>query len=128
VPDNINAVDVILIFREAFMEDQFGRDPQVRYLRQVFAKMEQKQGELLRTIGVSTTDYRLGRARNAALKSFEKAWMLAGRRGAVETEDEIGDLYVLCLAKVLAGNRISVPGEFLTVNPKINDVIKEVFK
>jgi hypothetical protein len=109
------------------MEDQFGRDPQVRYLRQVFAKMEQKQGELLGRIGLPPTDYRLRRAREAALKSFEKAWMLAGRKGTVETEDEIGDLYVLCLAKVLEGNRISVPGEFLPKNPKINDVIKEVF-
>jgi hypothetical protein len=110
------------------MEDQFSRDPQVRHLRQVFAKMEQKQGELLGRIGVSPTDYRLRRARDAALKSFEKAWMLAGRRGAVETEDEIGDLYILCLAKVLSGNRISVPGEFLLSNAKISDVIKEVFK
>ena len=114
--------------QEVHMEDQFGRDPQVRYLRQVFAKMEQKQGELLGRIGVSLTDYRLRRAREAALKSFEKAWMLAGRKGTVETEDEIGDLYVLCLAKVLEGNRISVPGEFLPKNPKINDVIKEVFE
>jgi hypothetical protein len=110
------------------MEDQFGRDPQVRYLRQVFAEMEQKQGKLLGRIGVSLTDYRLRRAREAALKSFEKAWMLAGRKGAVETEDEIGDLYILCLAKVLTGNRISVPDEFLPKNAKIDDVIKEVFK
>jgi hypothetical protein len=110
------------------MEDQFGRDPQVRYLRQVFAKMEQKQGELLGRTGISPTDYRLRRVRDAALKAFEKAWMLAGRRGAVGTEDEIGDLYILCLANVLEGNRISVPGESLPANPKINDVIKEVFK
>jgi hypothetical protein len=110
------------------MEDQFGRDPQVRYMRQVFCKMEQKQGELLGHISVSPTDYRLRRARDATLKSFEKAWMLAGRKGAVETEDEIGDLYLLCLAKVLEGNRISVPGEFLPKNAKINDVIKEVFE
>jgi hypothetical protein len=32
------------------------------------------------------------------------------------------------LAKVLEGNRISVPDDFLPANPKINDVIEEVFK
>jgi hypothetical protein len=110
------------------VEDQFGRDPQVRYLRRVFASMEQKQGALLERIGVSPTDYRLRRAREAALKSFEKAWMLASRRGVVETEDEIGDLYVLCFAKILEGNRITVPDEFLPSGTKIKDVIKEILK
>lgn len=109
------------------MEDQFGRDPQVRYLRRVFAGMEQKQKELLEKIGVVPTDYRLKRVREATLKHFERAWVLASRRGVAETEDEIGDLYILCLAKILAGNRITVPGELLPSNPRINDVIKEVF-
>lgn len=110
------------------MEDQFARDPQVRYLRRVFARMEQKQSELLERIGVVQTDYRLKRVREATLKHFEKAWMLASRKGVVETEDEIGDLYVLCLARILSGNRISVPGELLPSNAKINDVVAEVFK
>lgn len=110
------------------MEDRFGRDPQVRYLRKVFAGMEKKQNELFGRLGVSTTDYRLRRVRDGALKSFEKAWMLAGRRGVAETEDEIADLYILCLAHVLAGNRINVPDELLPRNAKMNDVIKEVFQ
>lgn len=110
------------------MEDQFAGDPQVRYLRRVFAGIEWKQRELLERIGISLTDYRLKRVREAALKHFEKAWMLAGRRGVTETEDEIGNLYVLCLARILAGNRISVPDKFLPSNPKMNDVIKEIFQ
>ena len=110
------------------MEDQFGRDPQVRYLRRVFAGMEQKQKELLERIGLIPTDYRLKRIREAALKHFEKAWMLAGRRGMVETEDEIAGLYTHCLARVLSGNRISVPTELRPSNEKINESIQEVFK
>jgi len=109
------------------VEDQFGRDPQVKYLRKVFAGMEKKQNELLARIGVSPSDSRLRRVREGALKSFEKAWMLASRREALETEDEIGDLYVLCLAKVLSGNRIGVPDEYLPSNDKMEEVIKEVF-
>jgi len=110
------------------VEDQFGKDPQVRYLRRIFAGMERKQSELLGRIGVVTTDYRLKRIREAALKHFEKAWMLAGRRGLAETEDEVEDLYILCLAKVLSGNRINVSGELLPSNTKMSDVVKEVFK
>jgi len=110
------------------MEDQFGRDPQVRYLRRVFAGIERRQKDLLEKIGVTPTDYRLKRVREATLKHFEKAWMLAGRRGIVETEDEISDLYILCMAKILTGNRIPVPDELLPSTTKINDIIQEVFK
>jgi len=110
------------------MDDQFGRDPQVRYLRRVFAGMERKQNDLLGHIGVPATDYRLKRVREAALKSFEKAWMIAGRRGVAETEDEIADLYILCLARVLAGNRIVVPDDLLPANRRISDVVKEIFQ
>lgn len=89
--------------------------------------MEHKQNELLGRIGVSPTDYRLRRVREGALKSFEKAWMIANRRGAVETEDEISDLYVHCLAKILSGNRINIPDEFLPSNTRVHDIIREVF-
>ena len=109
------------------MDDQFVRDPQVRYLRKVFAGMEKKQNELLMRIGLLPSDYRLRRVREGALKSFEKAWMIAGRREVLENEDEIGDLYILCLAKVLSGNRIIVPDELLPSNARMKEVIKEVF-
>jgi hypothetical protein len=109
------------------VDDQFGRDPQVRYLRRIFAGIEKRQNELLGRIGVLPTDYRLRRVREGALKYFEKAWMLASRRGTLETEGEIGDLYILCLAKILSGNRISVPAEFLPLNPDANGIVKEIF-
>jgi len=110
------------------MEDQFGRDPQVQHLRRVFAQIEMKQDELLQRLGVSPSDYRLRRVREATLMSFEKAWMIAGRRGVAETEDEIADLYILCMAKVLAGNRIVVPDDLLPANRGISDVVKEIFQ
>lgn len=113
--------------RRLDVDDQFGRDPQVRYLRKVFAEMEKKQNKFLALIGVSPADYRLRRVREGALKAFEKAWMLANRRGTIETEDEVSDLYVLCLAKILSGNRIDVPHEFLPSSTRMHDVIREVF-
>jgi hypothetical protein len=111
------------------MEDQFGRDPQVRYLREVFARMEKRQTDLLLHLGVSPSDYRLRRIREAALKSFEKAWMAASRRDDVATsEEQIATLYIHCLSRVMAGNRISVPPAILPPDEKINAVLKEVFK
>jgi hypothetical protein len=111
------------------MEDQFGRDPQVRYLRGIFARMEEKQREFLRSLGVSAVDYRLRRIREAALKSFEKAWMIASGRGDMATnEEEIATLYIHCLARILTGNRISVPADVLPADERIEGVLKEVFK
>lgn len=111
------------------MEDQFGRDPQVQYLRRVFGRMEKKQGELLQRLGVSPSDYRLRGVREGTLKSFEKAWMAASRRGdtAME-EEEIAVLYMHCLARVLAGNRIPVPVDVLPPDEKVDGILKEVFK
>lgn len=110
------------------VEDQFGGDPQVQYLRRVFAEMERKQRELLGQAGISPTDYRLRRIREATLKGFEKAWRLAMTKGWGERQEDLGDLYVCCLAKFLSGNRIAVPPEALPVNRKVNDVVNEVFR
>lgn len=108
------------------MEDQFGRDPQVRYLRRVFAVMERKQAALMERLQISPHDYRLRRVRESALRLFEKAWLLGSRRGLVETEEEIGDLYTLCFAKMLAGNRIAVPSELLPTNAQASNLVREV--
>ncbi|OPY64512.1 MAG: hypothetical protein A4E62_02846 [Syntrophorhabdus sp. PtaU1.Bin002] len=111
------------------MEDQFGRDPQVRYLRGVFGRMEKMQRELLQQAGVPPVDYRLRRVREAALNSFEKAWVIASRRGDIgRDEEEIATIYIHCLAKILSANRIHIPPEALPANEKISEVLSEVFK
>ena len=108
-------------------EDEWGRDPQVRYLRTVFAQMEKVQGELLLRLNVSPFDYRLRRVREAALTSFEKAWRLAANRGIANNEEEIAALYVHCLAHILTINRIHVPPDLLPVNEGIAGILREVF-
>jgi hypothetical protein len=107
--------------------DEWGRDPQVRYLRTVFAKMEKAQGELLLHLHVSPFDYRLRRVREATLKSFEKAWRLATHRDIANNEEEIAALYAHCLAHCLTINRIHVPPDLLPVNEGIAGILREVF-
>ncbi len=107
--------------------DEWGRDPQVLYLRTVFAQMEKVQGELLLRLHISPFDYRLRRVREAALKSFEKAWRLAVNRGIANNEEEIAALYVYCLTHCLTINRIHVPPDLLPLNEGIAGILREVF-
>jgi hypothetical protein len=108
--------------------DEWGKDPQVRYLRQVFARIDALQGELLERLNISPFDYRLSRIRDAALKSFEKAWVLAVNRGIATNEEEIATLYIHCLARMLSANCINVPVDILPAHEKIAGIIKEVLK
>jgi hypothetical protein len=108
--------------------DEFGHDPQVKYLRRVFAGMEKAQADLIRRLGVSPLDYRLRRIREASLKLFEEGWMLANRQGTISTEKEIAILYIHCLARVLSANRIQVPREELPAHDGISRFMKEVLK
>ncbi len=108
--------------------DEFGRDPQVRYLRQVFSEMEKAQADFIEKLGVSPFDYRLRRIREASLKLFEQGWMLANRHGITTTEKEISILYIYCLARTLSTNRIHVPPEEMPVHEGISRFMKEVLK
>lgn len=106
----------------------WGVDPQVRYLRQVFAHIEATQGEFLRRINISPFDDRLRRWRDAALKLFEKTWMLSARQGISADEREISKMYLHCLAHFLRLNRIEVPQEILPAGENVSRLIKEALK
>jgi hypothetical protein len=108
--------------------DQFGHDPQVRFLRRAFAGMEAAQSEFLKGLNISPFDSRLSRIRTAALKLYEKVWMVYGRRGISTDEREMVDIYIQCFAHILDSQRIPVPEELRPVNEKIGRLIMEVTK
>jgi hypothetical protein len=82
---------------------------------------------LLRQLGLSPLDHRLRRAREAALKTYEKAWALGTNRGVITAdEEEIATLYIHCFARFLTANRILVPPDALPSNEKIVTFLKEV--
>ena len=109
-------------------KDEWGMDPQVRYLRRAFALIEKAQAELLGRLDVLPHDYRLRRIREAALKLFEQGGALAGRNGVVVSEEDISVFYIYCLARVLAANRIPVADEMLPAHEKIAGFMREVMK
>ena len=108
--------------------DEWGADPQVRYLRRAFALIEKAQADLLHRLNVGPDDYRLRRVREATLKLFEQGGMLAGRAGITESEEDIAVLYIYCLARILTANRIPVAQDLLPAHEKVARFMKEVLK
>jgi hypothetical protein len=114
--------------RTIVSDDPFGSDPQVQYLRRVFASMEKKQGELLKQAGIGPLDVRLQRLRRITLHLFEKVWAGAARKGIVGNDEETGLLYLYCLARALVTEGIKVPVDTLPRNKAMEAHVEEVLK
>lgn len=108
--------------------DQFGHDPQVRFLRRAFAAMEAIQNNLLKELNISSFDERLKRIRLATLKLFEKVWMAHNRWGVSIDEKEMADIYLHCLCHILAVHRINIPKGLFSPNERIDNIIREMSK
>ena len=108
------------------MNDEWGQDPSVRFMRRVFKGMEETQKTLLANANISFVDVRLRRWRETAREVFEEAWLVAGRRGMVPSEEEAGILYAHCLARVLTAAGIPIPQEILPPHEKMSRLVKEV--
>jgi hypothetical protein len=78
-------------------EDQFSRDPQVRTLRAIFARLEETSLSLVAEMGLSPLDPRLGAWRKRALDIFERAWGQSARQGLSLGPEEIAALYCRAL-------------------------------
>ncbi|HOP85453.1 MAG TPA: hypothetical protein PKZ54_03115 [Syntrophorhabdaceae bacterium] len=106
--------------------DEWGKDPQVRFLRRVFSHMEEAQKGLLDKIGISLFDERLKRIRDGALTIFERAWAMALRKGMNLEEKDLVHLYIFSLAYVLERYKISVPQDILPSDEDIKKIVFEV--
>ncbi len=99
--------------------DEWGRDPAVRSLRQIFAVVEAEQQRLLDRLGIDRLDARLGQWRKMTLHLFEQQWATSARQGLRLDEKDVGDLYLRCLAKVLGTKGIVVERDAMPVNDTI---------
>jgi hypothetical protein len=109
-------------------DDAWGRDPQVRYMRTVFAAIERAQKEFLRALGVSPVDPRLRRFRDVALALFERSWVAAMRRGMETGDDSAAAIYILCLARALSMKGVEVPDASLPGNGELKKLVDEVLQ
>jgi hypothetical protein len=106
--------------------DEWGRDPQVHYLRSVFRAIEAAQRNLLEQLAIPPFDERLRRAREGGLHLFERGWVLANRKGIGLSEEELGLLYVACLERLLTSRGIHIPENLIPSNEAIAGIMKEL--
>ncbi len=106
-------------------DDEWGRDPSVRGMRHVFAAIETAQARLLDRLSVPPMDKRLAAVRKMALHLFEQHWARAVRNGMEMGEQDVADLYVYCLGKVLETKGVAVPKTTLPGNRSIETLMEE---
>ena len=108
--------------------DEWGRDPSVLRMRQVFSCMETAQVELLKQLGISQFDSRLGRARETARQFFERAWALSVSRGVDIAEEEAAVLYIHCLVLSLSKCGMEVSDAVMPDDERLSALAKEVLQ
>lgn len=108
--------------------DEWGSDPSVRRMRNVFSHMEAEQSKLLKKLGMWPFDIRLRSAREEAKDVFERTWSLANSRGLNVDEKEIAGLYIRCLAWGLRKTGIQVSTEGLLCEEHLNVLLQEVLQ
>lgn len=108
--------------------DTWGYDPQIRYMRGVFAAVEKAQREFLATAGISSMDERLRRFRETALKYFEHSWAYVMQRGLAGDESSAVAIYILCLARAMSARGINIPQGSLPADQKLIKLVEEALK
>jgi hypothetical protein len=106
-------------------DDEWGRDPSVRFLRRVFCRIESDQKKLLDRLQVAPFDSRLRPWREAALRLFERAWAVATRKGLAPDEKGAALVYLECLARTLRSNGVDVPAESIPYDEGISKIFEE---
>lgn len=106
--------------------DSFGRDAQVRYMRGIFASLEAAQDKFLGSAGISPADGRLRRAREHALRLFERSWISVLERTDAIADDIAADIYLICLERALALSGFTVPEDLLPQRADLKTLVDEV--
>lgn len=105
--------------------DEWGKDPAVRAMRNVFKAMEDAQGEFFSRLGVGNYDPRIRSWRENALVLFERAFSYAGRSGMLTNEKVVSEIYLHCLAHTMRSEGVSIQKEFLSGEIDIEEIFKE---
>jgi hypothetical protein len=106
-------------------EDEWGHDPSVQSMRQIYSYMETAQQELLEHLNISLLDRRLRHSREQALELFERSWPLALKKGVMKGEKDAAPLYIHCLVRALSSMGVELPKEFSEADEKIFRFLQE---
>jgi hypothetical protein len=107
--------------------DDWGRDPSVRAMRRLFARMESGQKDLLESFEISSHDARLRACREDARDLFER---VLSRSAAALGQDE-GDaatLSIHCLIRALKEHGLPIPAGAVREDGLLRGLIEEAMK
>ena len=110
------------------VHDEWGQDPTVLMMRQIFSLMERAQKEFLQKINLSPFDPRLRRARARARDLFEQTWHTAIQKERISPEGGASLLYLHCLARALKWSGIDIPEQALPKDDRIEQFLQEEWK
>ena len=109
------------------VDDEWGKDPSVRMMRQVFGRMEAAQQEFLKRLNIPVFDARLRKWRKSALSCFEQSWARAAERNDIQMGDVTAEvIYIHCLANAMEKDSEKIPEDLLPGDEKIAKLLKEV--
>ena len=108
------------------MNDDWGHDASVRFMRRVFKGMEETQKRLLANLAISRFDARLRHWRETTRDLFEQVWPIAAGRGTAASEEKASILYAHCLARTLTSGGIKIPNGVVSHDEKISKLVEEV--
>jgi hypothetical protein len=106
-------------------QDEWDRDPAVKWMRGVFKAMERHQHRLITQLNVSLFDPRLRPGRERALALFNRAWKRARWQGIVLDEEKAGRLYAAGLSRILQQEGVVLPEALSSFDPEIEMLLKE---
>jgi len=107
-------------------QDEWGRDPSVRFMRRVFQETEKGQKRILAALNVSSFDTKLRKWREGARETFEVTWPQALRQGLALAEEEAATLYTHCFVRALRLDGVHVPSEALPSDERLSRFLREV--
>ena len=105
--------------------DDWGHDPAVQRMRQVFRQMENSQDDMLKRLEISPHNPGLRSWREKALELFERSWRESTNRGFSQTVDNAATIYRHCLAMAMAMDGIEITPVALCDDEDINRLIRE---
>lgn len=96
--------------------DEWGRDPGVHAMREVFGLLESYQDRFLKQVGIDRYDPRLRGWRERAKRGFEQSWAKAAGSRIQLRQEQVAALYLQCLVDVMRADGVLIPNDALEAN------------
>ena len=108
------------------VEDEWGRDPNVRVMRGIFRAVEEAQEKVLEDLGILPFDLRLRRWLEITLGLWERCWSRMHEFNVPGDGERAAGIYLHCLSRVMGREGVHIPEEMLPNDKEVEKVVMEV--